>query len=111
MQPDWLPPGVSGGGTTTIAADKSEAEVKIQANGKAEPGIFQVAINASTTDRGDAFSGFGRVRASTPFVKLEVAEPYLTIDLRRSSVERGRHGEIVGVIKHNKPLPAPRPRR
>ena len=35
LMPDWLPPGVSGGGATLIAADKSEGEVKIQANAKA----------------------------------------------------------------------------
>jgi len=106
LQADWLPPGVSGGGAVTVPADKSEGEVKIQANAKAEPGSFNIAINGSTTQSGDAFSGFGRVRVSTPFVKLEVSEPYLTIDLRRSSVERGKRGEMVGVIKQNKPLPA-----
>ena len=106
LQADWLPPGVSAGGAITVPADKSEGEVKIQANGKADPGLYQVAINASTTQGGDAFSGYGRVRVSTPFVKLEVSEPYLTIDLRRSSVERGKRGEIVGAIKQNKPLPA-----
>ena len=105
-QQDWLPPGVSGGGTITIPADKSEGELKIQANAKAAPGVYQIAVNASTQG-GDAFSGFGRVRVSTPFVRLEVSEPYLTIDLRRSSVERGKRGEIVGVITQNKPLPSP----
>jgi hypothetical protein len=106
LQQDWLPNGVSGGGAFTVPAEKSEGEIKIQANAKAEPGFFQIAINGSTVDGGDGFSGFGRVRVSTPFVKLEVSEPYLTIDLRRSSVERGKTGEIVGAIKQNKPLRA-----
>jgi hypothetical protein len=105
LQTDWLPPGVSGGGAVTVAADKTEGEVKIQANAKAEPGIFQIAVNGSTTQGGDGFSGFGRVRVSTPMTKLEVSEPYLSIDLKRSSVERGKRGEIVGAIKENKPLP------
>ena len=105
LQQDWLPPGVSGGGTVIVPAGKSEAEIKIQANAKADPGLYQIAIDGSTVD-GDAFSGFGRVRVSTPFAKLEVSEPYLTIDLRRASVERGKRGEIDGVIKQNKPLPA-----
>ncbi len=105
LQQVWLPPCVSGGGTFTLPAGKSEGEIKIQANAKAEPGTFQIAINGSTVEGGDGFSGFGRVRTSTPFTKIEVSEPYLTIDLRRSSVERGKTGEIVGVIKENKPLP------
>jgi hypothetical protein len=106
LQADWLPPGVSGGGSVTVPADKTEGEVKIQANAKAEAGTFQIAINGSTVEGGDGFSGFGRVRTSTPFTRIEVSEPYLTIDLRRSSVERGKRGEVVGVIKENKPLPA-----
>jgi hypothetical protein len=106
LQADWLPPGVSSGGSITVPADKSEGDVRIQANAKAEAGAFQIAINGSTTQVGDAFSGFGRVRVSTAFTKLEVSVPYLTIDLRRSAVERGKRGEIVGSIKENKPLPA-----
>jgi hypothetical protein len=105
LQADWLPAGVQSGGSITVPADKSEGEVKIQANAKAEPGTYQIAINASTTQGGDGFSGFGRVRISTPFTKIEVSEPYLSIDLRRSSVERGKRGEIIGAIKENKPLP------
>jgi hypothetical protein len=105
LQADWMPPGVSGGSAVTVPADKDFGEVKIQANAKAEPGVFQIAINGSTTQGGDGFSGFGRVRVSTPMTKLEVSEPYLSIDLKRSSVERGKRGEIVGVIKENKSLP------
>ena len=60
-------------------------------------------MNASTTG-GDSFSGFGRVRVSSPFVKLEVSEPYVSIDLQRSSVERGHKGEIIGILKRNRPF-------
>src|SRR5262249_1265241 len=101
LQTDWLPPGVSGGGAVTVPADKTEGEGRIQANAKAEPGTFQIAVNGSTNQGGDGFSGFGRVRVSTAFVRIDVSEPYLTIDLRRSSVERGKRGEIVGTIKEN----------
>src|SRR5690349_17887196 len=52
LQCDWLPPGVSGGGT--ITAGKCEGEVRIQANAKAEAGILQIAINGSTQGA-DAF--------------------------------------------------------
>lgn len=105
MQPDWLPPGVSKGATVTIPADKTEGTFTIQANDKAAPGVYQVAINGSTAGVGDAYSGVGRIRVSSPFVELKVSQPYLTIDLGRSSVEQGKLGEIVGTLKQNQPFP------
>lgn len=98
IQTDWLPPGVSKEPAVTIPAGKTEATFKIQANDKAAPGTYKIAMNASTTG-GDAYSGLGRVRVSSEFVELKVAEPYLSIELTRTSVERGKTGEIVGTLK------------
>jgi hypothetical protein len=58
-------------------------------------------MNASTTG-GDSNSGIGRVRVSSEFVALRVAEPYLSIDLTRTSVERGKSGELTGTVKINR---------
>jgi hypothetical protein len=60
-------------------------------------------MNASTTG-GDAYSGIGRVRVSSEFVDLRITEPYLSIELTRTSVERGRKGEITGTLKINRPF-------
>jgi hypothetical protein len=104
IQPDWLPPGVSKEGTVTVPAGKSEATFRIQANDKAAPGTYRIAMNASTAG-GDSYSGIGRVRVSSEFVELKTAEPYLSIELLRSSVERGKRGEIVANLKVNRPFP------
>jgi hypothetical protein len=88
----------------TIAAGKDEATFKIQANDKAAPGVYRIAMSASTTG-GDGYSGVGRIRASSAFVNLEVAEPFVTIDLDRGSVERGKTAHIAGTIHQNKPFP------
>jgi Bacterial pre-peptidase C-terminal domain len=103
VQPDWLPPGVSHEPAVTIPADKNEATIKIQANDKAAAGVYQIAINATTTG-GDAYSGIGRVRVSSEFVELRVVDPYLSIELQRTSVERGKRGEIVGAVKVARPF-------
>ena len=103
IQPDWLPPGVSKESTVTIPANKTEATFRIQANDKAAPGVYRIAMNASTTT-GDSYSGIGRVRVSSEFVELRTAEPYLSIELLRSSVERGKRGQIVGTLKINRPF-------
>jgi hypothetical protein len=104
IQPDWLPPGVSKESTVTIAAGKTEATFRIQANDKAAPGLYKIAMSGSTTG-GDGYSGIGRIRVSSEFVDLRTAEPYLSIELLRSSVERGKRGEIVGTLKVARPFP------
>lgn len=100
VQPDWLPPGVSHDPAVTV---RKEGAIRIQANDKAAPGVYRIAVNASTTG-GDAYSGVGRSRVSSEFVELRIAEPYLSLDLQRTSVERGKRGEIVAVVKVNRPF-------
>jgi hypothetical protein len=102
VQPDWLPGGVSREATVTIPADKSEAVFKIRADNKAVPGTYRIAMNASTTGAGDAFSGVGRIRVSSPFLELKVSEPYLSVEFQRASIERGKRAQLVGVLKHKK---------
>jgi hypothetical protein len=92
-------------GTVTIPAGKDEATFRIQADSKAALGTYRMAMSASTSDVGDAYSGVGRVRVSSPFVELRITQPYLTIDLQRGSVERGGRAEIVGTIQQNQPFP------
>jgi len=103
IQTDWLPPGVSKEPTVTIPAGKTEATFRLQANDKAAAGAYRIAMSGSTTG-GDSYSGIGRVRVSSEFVELRTAEPYLSIELQRSSVERGKRGEILGTLKVNRPF-------
>jgi hypothetical protein len=105
IQPDWVPPGVQKEGTVTVPAGKDEATFRLQADGKAAPGTYHIAMNAATSGVGDAYSGVGRVRVSSPFIELKVTQPYLTIDLGRGSVERGGRAEIVGTIQQHHPFP------
>ena len=104
IEPDWLPNGVSHEPAVTIPAGKDEALVKIQANDKAPAGVYKIAMNATTTT-GDAYSGIGRMRVSSEFVDLRVTGPYVSIDLQRTSVERGKTAVLVGTLKQNKPFP------
>ena len=66
--------------------------------------FIQNPMNASTIG-GDAYSGVGRIRVSSPLVDLTISQPYLSIDLQRSALERGKQGEIVGVLHQIKPFP------
>jgi hypothetical protein len=97
---DWLPPGVSKGAVVTIPAGKDEGVYQIQASDKAAKGVYQIALNASTTG-GDAYSGVGRVRVSSKFADIKVMEPYLTLDIQHSSVEQGKQAQITAMIRQN----------
>ncbi len=103
IQPDWLPPGVSKEGMLTIPPEKDQADFRVQANDKAPPGAYRIAMNASTTG-GYASSGVGRVRVSSEFVELRVEQPYLTIELQRGSVERGKQAELTGMVRQLRPF-------
>ena len=103
IQPDWLPPSVSKGAVVTIKPNESESVFKIQAGPKAAPGVYQIAMNASTTG-GDAYSGIGRVRVSSGFVDLKVSESYLAVNLKRASIERGQRGTITATLDQKQPF-------
>ena len=101
IQTDWLPQSVSKESTITIPAGKDEGSFHIHADSKAAAGTYKIAMNASTAG-GDSFSGIGRVRVSSAFVNLRIAEPLMAIDLKRASVERGQTGELIGTLRLNK---------
>ena len=103
IQPDWLPPGVSKEGPLTVPPEKSEIDFRVQANDKAAPGLYKVAMNATTTT-GNAGSGVGRIRVASEFVELQIAQPYLTIELQRGSVERGKQAELTGLLHQVRPF-------
>ncbi len=104
FQADWLPRGLAGESAVTFAPGQTEAKFAIHADARARPGRYRIAMNATTTG-GDVYTGVGRTRVSSAFVDLAVSEPYLTINMHRSAVERGRAAEIVCDINHLKRLP------
>ncbi len=104
FQADWLPPGLAGESAVTFSPGQTEAKFAIHADTRARPGRYQIAMNATTTG-GFVYTGIGRTRVSSSFVDLTVSEPYLTLAMHRSSIERGGRGEIVCDINHLKPFP------
>jgi Bacterial pre-peptidase C-terminal domain len=103
FQADWLPPGLAGESAVTISPGQTEAKFAIHADTRARPGRFRIAMNATTTS-GFVYTGVGRTRVSSSFVDLTVSEPYLTINMPRSAIERGGRSEIACEINHLKPF-------
>ncbi|MEI6234660.1 MAG: PPC domain-containing protein [Planctomycetota bacterium] len=101
VQTDWLPNGVTRESGVTIPATSDVAKLSLQANSKAPAGTYKIVVVATTLE-GDRESGTGNTRVASSFIELRVSEPYLTVQIPRSSVERGHHGKIVCELKQNK---------
>ncbi len=104
IQPEWLPTGVGGQSAVTIEPGQTEARFLLNAASNASPGQYKVAMNATTTGGLLFYSGVGRRRVSSKFIDLTVGEPYLTMNIHRTAVERGSRAEIVCDVKHLKPF-------
>lgn len=103
FQCDWVPPGVQADQTITIPAGESTSVIHLHADAAAKPGAYQLAVTASTTG-GWYYTGAGRVRVSSGFIQLEVAEPYFTLTSQPAAVRRGATAQIAWDVQNKKPF-------
>ena len=97
VQLPFRPPGVGASSSVTIPKGQNEVLYPLNANGGA--GIKKWKIYAlGSADVG----GAGWV--ASQLATLEVAEPYVTIALERSAVEKGQKTEIFGKLTHSRPF-------
>ena len=106
FQAEWLPGGVSSAPAITIPGDKSEAIYTLTASGGAPLGLTQLALIATTTDGIDSgyYTGVGRVRVSTPFIKFDVADPHIDLKSQPTAARRGQRGRVVWKVEHRRPF-------
>ncbi|MCA9066009.1 MAG: PPC domain-containing protein, partial [Planctomycetaceae bacterium] len=100
VQFPFRPPGVGADSSITIAKGQTEGLYNINANGNAAIGKWPVYAIASSNVGGAAW-------ASSQMAELEIAEPYVGMNLARASVEIGQETEIVAEVQILKELKAP----
>ena len=103
FQCDWEPAGVQCEPTVTMVEGKSEALMHLNAGPNVKPGQWKMALTANTTG-GSYYLGAGRVRASTNFIDLNIADPYVELKNRASSVRRRGKAQIVWDVDNKKPF-------
>jgi hypothetical protein len=103
FQFDWVPAGVESEPTVTIPAGQSEGAIRLSAGSSAVPGTYQLALTASTTG-GSYYLGAGRIRASSAFIDITVAQPYIALKSNPAAVRRGGQSQIVWEVEHKKPF-------
>jgi len=103
FQCDWAPAGVQCEPTVTIVEGKSESLMHLSADANVKPGTWPLALTASTAG-GSYYLGAGRTRASTNFVDLTIADPYVELKNHPSAVRRRGKAQIVWDVENKKPF-------
>lgn len=103
FQFDWVPGGVEGEPTVTIPAGRNEGVLRLSATESAAPDTYRLALTASTTG-GSYYLGAGRIRSSSDFIDITVAQPYVELKADPVSVRRGESSRVIWKVDHKKPL-------
>ena len=90
-------PGVAAVPNVQIPADKSEAVYTVNADGKAALGTWPIYVIGQANVGGQAWS-------ASKLATLQVAEPFATAKLARSSCEQGETAQIVCTITQSTPF-------
>mgnify|MGYP003641080289 CR=1 FL=1 len=99
LEMDWLPAGVAKQPPMILAEGEDVGDYKISATSQAKSGKYRLTITARENEGGDPRSGVGFHYIASPFIAVEVTDPYLEIELQRAAIEQGKRGEIVGEIR------------
>ena len=101
---DWLPVNVNKQSPLIIPADATTAEYLLEAQNIAQPGTFPISITARENEGYNITYGTGFHYVSTPFVDLDITEPFLEIEMERAAIERGKKGTLTATIEHLRPF-------
>lgn len=106
VQVEWLPPGVAGGAAVTIPANATSGVYNLTASSGAPIGLSRMALIATTTDGIESgyYTGVDRMRVSTPFFPIEVADPHIDLKSPPTAIRRGQRGKFVWSVEHRRPF-------
>ncbi len=102
-QADFAPPGVGLPPKDVIAADQTEAVLRISADRNAPLGKGPLYVMATTLD-GHDYLGSGRVRVSSALIEIEIAEPFVELASEPTSVRRGGRAKVAFTVTPKSPF-------
>ena len=103
LQTDWLPPGVEKGPPVVIAKGQTAAQLRLRATANALGGTWPITVTGTTVN-GEILTGAGCRLVTTPIISLYVSDPYLSVTFQRAAIERGKRGQLIADLTHNKPF-------
>ena len=104
LEMDWLPSGVTKQPPLIIPERETVGYYTISATSKSTSGKYKLTITARENKGGNSRGGVGYHYIASPFITVEIMDPYLSIELVRTALERGKSGSLVGKIKHLRPF-------
>jgi hypothetical protein len=90
------PPGVGSAGSVQIPEGQTEALISINANGDAPVRSSPIAVRAFAT------VGNGLIETCSPFVPLQVEEPYVSLEFLQAAVEQGKETPLLVKVTKRK---------
>jgi len=107
LEMEWLLTNVQKQPPLIIPKGKTTGEYKLIARPNAAEQKFHVAMVARENEGGNVRTAAGLTYVSSDLVELEIADPYLEVDVQRAAIERGKNGQIRCVLNNKRPLPGP----
>jgi hypothetical protein len=93
------PPGIGAKGNIKIPGNKTIGYYPLTANGGTPYGEWDIGVQGEAPAKDG-----GNMLAASNFIKLKVEEPYLSMKINMSAVERGKNGEIICDLDINRPF-------
>ncbi|MCA9116331.1 MAG: peptidase, partial [Planctomycetaceae bacterium] len=97
LQFPFRPPGIGAAAAVNIPQGQNEAVYPINANSGAALGKWPMYVLGSANVNGTAL-------VSSQMAELEIAEPYLKLDIQRADVEQGKETEFVCKVEQLRPF-------
>lgn len=90
------PAGMNSSREVSIAEGQTEAFIDCNAAGNAEVGAHKISV------RGESTVGNGRVMVASPFVTLNITDPFVKLTFLKGAVEQGAETEFVANMEVDK---------
>lgn len=88
----WKPPGITAPATMTFGEKDTELEYELNANGNAEINTWNMTVLA------DSDAGKGTMMTASPFVKLSVEEPFVSMKLTMATAKQGETTDMLADV-------------
>lgn len=93
------PPGIGARASIKIPAKQSVGHYPLTANGGAAIGCWRIAVQGESTAKGG-----GQMLSASNFIDLRIEEPYLSLKINMTAIERGKEGDMICDLSIKRPF-------
>ena len=93
------PPGIGARGSLKIPAKSSIGHYPLTANGGAALGSWKIGVQGESTAKGG-----GQMLAASNLIDLKIEEPYVSMKINMTAIQRGKEGEMICDLSIERPF-------